>query len=73
MSILDAYTDAYPTVDNALDIFKGEWSSHLPGFEKSGTAALFEDPRLLSIIDKCGGLSGKKCLELGPLEGGHTS
>lgn len=37
-----------------------------------GRIPLFSDNRLIDIIKHCGGLAGKKCLELGPLEGGHT-
>ena len=57
--------------ENAMSIFDGRWASHVPGVG-GGEALLFEDYRLIEIIQLCGGLSGKKCLELRPLEGGHT-
>jgi len=72
MDILDAYSDDFPLPENSVSIFSGEWASQIPGTAGSGNASLFSDPRLIEIIQRCGGLSGKKCLELGPLEGGHT-
>ncbi len=75
MSILDAYLSSVPSDQNALDIFEGDWSSRLPerwSNLKAGNAALFEDPRVEWAIRELGGVDGKKVLELGPLEGGHS-
>ena len=71
MNILDSYCGEFPAPANAISIFAGEWASNVPN-AGGGTAALFADSRLEEIITLCGGLDGKKCLELGPLEGGHT-
>lgn len=74
-TISDSYVKSAPSLQNALDIFKGEWSSKFPGdFAKleAGHALLFDDPRLRWALDTLGGVSGKKVLELGPLEAGHT-
>lgn len=64
-----------PCPQNSLDIFRGEWSSKLPG-DLSGLEAgeklLFEDPRIGWFLERIGGAEGKRFLELGPLEGGHT-
>lgn len=71
----DQYVMTAPHAQNALDIFRGEWSSHLPGpFAKfeAGEARLFEDDRITWAASECGGFAGTQVLELGPLEAGHT-
>jgi hypothetical protein len=75
MSILDQYVKLRPTPQNALDIFKGEWASSLPGdFSalQAGQVPLFQDARILWSVEQVGGVEDKKILELGPLEAGHT-
>lgn len=75
MDILDQYTTAAPSLQNTLDIFKGEWSSRLPsalGEVEAGGVPLFEDDRIYWAAQQLGGFAGKNVLELGPLEGGHT-
>jgi hypothetical protein len=75
MSILDQYVKEFPDHQNALDIFKGEWSSKLPPpYENmvAGKTPLFEDQRIEWAEKQLGGLGGFNVLELGPLEGGHT-
>lgn len=71
VNILDEYVTSMPSHKNAIDLFKSEWSSQVPGF-MSGQALLFEDPRIAALFERAGGMSGKRVLELGPLEGGHT-
>lgn len=71
----DQYVTAAPDAQNALDIFRGEWSSRLPGLFadlEAGSARLFEDDRITWAASECGGFAGKQVLELGPLEAGHT-
>jgi len=73
--ILDAYVKDRPSPQNALDIFKGEWSSRLPPpYENttSGRADLFEDARIRWAGKLLGGFNGVSILELGPLEAGHS-
>ena len=75
LSILDEYVQTAPTDQNALDIFKGEWSSHLPGCWKdldAGAISLFDDARIVWAAEQLGGFDGQRILELGPLEAGHT-
>lgn len=55
----------------AVDIFKGTWTSKVPGFE-SGNVNLFGDDRAQWALDQLGGVAGQRILELGPLEAGHT-
>jgi uncharacterized protein DUF1698 len=71
----DHYVTTAPSAQNAVDIFRGQWSSLLPdslGVEQSGRVALFRDARISWMDELIGGVAGKKILELGPLEGGHT-
>lgn len=70
--INDFYSDKQASVVNALQIFSDQqWVSKLPN-SNIGTIPLFEDSRVEWAIGQAGGVSGKKCLELGPLEGAHT-
>ncbi|MDF1603506.1 methyltransferase domain-containing protein [Nocardioides sp. YIM 152315] len=73
--ILDGYASEAPTPQLAIDIFAGEWSSTFPAGngDSGGHAALFEDARIAWAIDRLGGVEGRSVLELGPLEGGHTT
>jgi hypothetical protein len=74
-SATDQYVTSAPSPQHALDIFKGEWASRLPApFDRceAGALPLFGDPRLQWGIDRLGGVAGRRVIELGPLEGGHT-
>ena len=74
--VLDSYVRTTPTPQNALNIFQGEWTSRLPeplAQYQAGTLGLFDDERIKWLASEIGGLSEKSVLELGPLEGGHTS
>jgi hypothetical protein len=74
-SILDSYVKTAPSAQNAVDLFKGEWSSILPpeaGADSGGRALHFDDGRLTWFLQQIGGVAGKSVLELGPLEGGHS-
>jgi uncharacterized protein DUF1698 len=69
------YLTSVPSPQNALDIFKGEWSSQLPPpFHDlhAGNASLFDDARIKWVVSELGDLHGRNILELGPLEGGHS-
>jgi 2-polyprenyl-3-methyl-5-hydroxy-6-metoxy-1,4-benzoquinol methylase len=67
------YVDWLPRAENAFRIFEGEWTSSLPGFNTGGKAKLFEDGRIAWYEEKLGSFAGKRVLELGPLEGAHTT
>lgn len=74
-SIFDAYITIAPNPQVALDLFKGEWSSQLPGpyaALQAGPIGLFNDDRITWALEQLGGAAGKSVLELGPLEGGHS-
>lgn len=73
--ILDQYVRTAPSAQAAIDLFAGEWSSSFPASTglTAGTTPLFEDPRITWTIERAGGVQGKRVLELGPLEAGHTS
>lgn len=73
--VVDQYVNSAPSPQNAIDIFKGEWSSRLPGSYSDlsgGQSRLFEDDRIQWAISAFGDVSNKTALELGPLEGGHS-
>jgi hypothetical protein len=59
------------SIRNAFDIFKGQWCSDVPMYG-GGPAQLFFDGRIRQFDESIGGFAGKKVLELGPLEAGHT-
>ena len=76
MDILDAYVKTAPSDQNILDLFDGEWSSLIPGegrVARPGGIPLFNDGRITWLGDVLGGFSGLNILELGPLEGGHST
>jgi SAM-dependent methyltransferase len=66
------YVDWFPGKDNAGRAFEGEWSSAVPGLSTTGNVPLFDDSRIVMFEERLGGFAGKRVLELGPLEGGHT-
>lgn len=74
-AVLDQYVRTPPNPQSALDLFKGNWWSSFPapwsGLE-AGHTPLFDDARIKWAIEALGGVAGRKLLELGPLEGGHT-
>ena len=73
--IRDWYAREAPSPQSAADIFEGEWASLFPPpFDevRVGGLALWADPRVLWCEPLVGGFDGKRVLELGPLEGGHT-
>ncbi|MEM5422993.1 class I SAM-dependent methyltransferase [Paraburkholderia ferrariae] len=72
-SVLDAYVTEPPGRERAFRIFEGSWASEIPGYGFGAAKGLFDDPRIKWWGQQCGGLQGKRVLELGPLEGGHTS
>lgn len=75
MDILDQYVSNMPGDQAALDLFENQWSSAMPcthSHLKAGKAKLFEDARITWMINQLGDLEGKRILELGPLEGGHS-
>ena len=72
----ERYSTAAPSAQNQLDLFKGAWTSAVPvpgEVTASGPRAdLFDDGRIAWAIERLGPLAGKRVLELGPLEAGHT-
>lgn len=71
---LTRYTREYPTAQNAVDIFKGEWASLIPPKFRveTGPIGLFADPRVKWALEVLDGVENDSILELGPLEAGHT-
>jgi hypothetical protein len=74
-NLLNRYVMSAPSPQNALNLFKGEWVSKLPGEWaglQAGDSALFEDERIDWFVQQLGGVANCSVLELGPLEAGHT-
>lgn len=71
-----SYFGVAPSPQNALDLFKGEWSTRLPDdtglVASTGPMRGCEDYRVEWFERLIGGFTGKRILELGPLEGGHA-
>src|SRR5690349_16731792 len=74
-SIGGEFIKTAPHPQHALDIFEGEWLSALPSPLtpcRAGKLPLFGDPRIQWAVEQWGGVQGKRVIELGPLEGGHS-
>lgn len=70
----DRYVSAVPSAQQTVNLFAGAWASELPiEGVKSGTVSLFDDDRIKWLLERTGGAAGLDVLELGPLEGGHTT
>jgi hypothetical protein len=70
----DHYVSEAPSDQQTVDLFAGAWASKLPiEGVKSGSVPLFDDERIRWLLDRMGGAAGLSVLELGPLEGGHTT
>lgn len=70
----DDFVASKASEQNAIDLFKGDWISSLPGV-KAGGMALFDkdnDVRPRFVTDRFGPIKGWNVLELGSFEGGHT-
>jgi hypothetical protein len=62
-----------PSPQSAIDAVPGPWASRVPLADvRTGEAELFDDERARWAIDTLGGVAEARCLELGPLEGGHS-
>lgn len=70
---LENYVNSAPSAQNAVDIFRGEWATKLPGVDlATGSVPAFDDGRIHWFIREVKGVSGMNVLELGPLEAEHT-
>ncbi len=69
----DRFVRTAPTPQAALDSISATWASSipLPGV-RAGNVELFDDVRVKWAIEALGGVDGARCVELGPLEGGHS-
>jgi hypothetical protein len=69
----ERFVNQAPSPRTATESVSTAWASRLPlPGVSSGEAELFADPRAEWAIELLGGVSGAKCVELGPLEGGHS-
>lgn len=70
---LDEYVDAMPSAQNAIDLVPG-WNHMFPPEVgvTAGAAKLYADARIIWALEQFGSISGRRILELGPLEASHT-
>jgi hypothetical protein len=69
----DRFVTDVPSPQTAIDAAPSAWASRLPlPGVNSGESELFADSRVDWGIEALGGVSEAKCVELGPLEGGHS-
>src|SRR5262249_6341085 len=70
----DRYVSSEPSFQNAIDAVEG-WNTSFPAELglRAGSLATYNDPRILWAIECFGEITNRRVLELGPLEGGHTS
>lgn len=72
----DKFIDTFPSYQNIINIFEGEWSSKMPDssglLATPGHATLFQDERIAWMARELGPITGMSVLELGPLEGAHS-
>jgi len=70
----EIYVSSTPSLQNAVDAVAGWNTSFPPQYQlKAGPLATYNDPRIVWATECFGPLEGRHVLELGPLEGGHTS
>lgn len=68
----ERFVESPPSVEHAVGLFTGEWSTRLPIDAPTGTVDLIDDARLVTGVAALGGITGGDVLELGPLEGAHS-
>lgn len=69
----DHYVSSTPSWQNAIDAVAGWNTAFAPQYNlEAGPLAAYSDPRILWAMECLGPLEGRRVLELGPLEGGHT-
>jgi len=71
-AVLSNYVKKSPHHQNAIDIFKNEWSSKLPSGLRAGDHNLFDNDLIKWAEKEMGGFKNQTFLELGPLEAGQT-
>lgn len=72
--LVNGYELRSPSGQNAVDLVAG-WTTRFPDelVIEAGEMDLLHDGRLSWAIDCFGNLTGKRVMELGPLEGAHTA
>jgi Protein of unknown function (DUF1698) len=70
----DRFVRSLPSPQTSVEALpEGAWASRLPlPGVVAGDAELFTDARATWAIEALGGVEGARCVELGPLEGGHS-
>lgn len=70
---LDEYVASMPHAQNSIDLVPGWNHAFPPDVDvQAGAVKLYADPRIVWALEQYGDISGKRILELGPLEASHT-
>lgn len=76
-AFLEAYEARPPRAQHQLDLFAGQWTSKVPILGEETVSGdrddLFHDERIDWGLEVLGPITGMTVLELGPLEGAHTT
>ena len=76
MDIIEQYVTSYPSPQNLVDLFGGEWLSRFPpphDGRTGGTVPLFQDSRINNGPAGASAIRGVRVLELGPSKGGTAT
>lgn len=69
----DRFVRIAPNHQTAIESVSVAWASRLPLTDVvTGDVSLFDDERVTWAVNTLGGVEGATCIELGPLEGGHS-
>ena len=70
----DTYEHRSPELQTMIDAVPG-WNTAFPADMnlRAGEHHLFEDGRIAWLLERCGHLDEKQVLEIGPLDGAHTT
>lgn len=76
-AFLDAYETRPPRAQHQLELFADQWTARVPILGEDAVSGerddLFHDERVLWGLGVLGPITGMSVLELGPLEGAHTT
>ncbi|PSO52028.1 MAG: class I SAM-dependent methyltransferase [Actinobacteria bacterium QS_5_72_10] len=76
-AFLDVYETRSPRAQHQLDLFADQWTSKVPILGEETISGprddLFHDQRIQWGLEALGPITGMTVLELGPLEGAHTT
>jgi hypothetical protein len=70
----DTYESRCPGLQTMIDAVPGWNTAFPPEMDlRAGAYHFFDDGRIAWLLERCGHLGGKQVLEIGPLDGAHTT